>query len=78
MKTAVSIPDPIFEAAEQTARRLAVSRSALYTQAVAAFVESHRDDRVTEKLNELYATVTSHLDLALVRSQAAALPHESW
>ena len=41
MKTAISIPDPIFQAAEEAAARLSMSRSQLYTKAVAAFVEIH-------------------------------------
>lgn len=32
MKTAISIPDPIFEAAEGFARRLGMSRSELYAR----------------------------------------------
>jgi hypothetical protein len=55
MKTAISIPDPIFNSAEQLAARLRVSRSALYSKALKAFVEEHRDDLVTSRLNEVYA-----------------------
>ncbi|MEM6753148.1 MAG: ChpI protein, partial [Cyanobacteria bacterium P01_C01_bin.38] len=33
MKTAISIPDPLFEAAEQFAKRLGLSRSELYAMA---------------------------------------------
>jgi metal-responsive CopG/Arc/MetJ family transcriptional regulator len=36
MKTAVSMPDSIFEAAEALAKRLRMSRSQLYTKAVQA------------------------------------------
>ena len=54
MKTAISIPDPVFKSAEQLASRLRVSRSALYSQALTAFMEEHRDDLVTSRLNEVY------------------------
>lgn len=55
MKTAISIPDPVFKSAEELAARLRVSRSALYSKAMTAFLEEHRDDLVTSRLNEVYA-----------------------
>ncbi|MGH7297362.1 MAG: hypothetical protein ACRELB_20670 [Polyangiaceae bacterium] len=73
MKTAISIPDSIFRAAEQTARRLRVSRSELYAKAVAAYVEAHRGEGVTDALNRVYAKADSSLDPALARMQNAAL-----
>ena len=47
MKTAVSIPDDVFEDAERLASRLQTSRSKLYARALAEFVARHDDDRVT-------------------------------
>jgi metal-responsive CopG/Arc/MetJ family transcriptional regulator len=80
MKTAVSVPDPLFDAAERLARRLRVSRSELYQRAVAAYVQSHRDENVTEALNSVYADEpeTSALDNVLERLQSASLPDEKW
>ena len=54
MKTAVSIPDDVFEAADALAVRRGMSRSELYARAVADWVERHRDDRVTERLDAVY------------------------
>ena len=54
MKTAISIPDPIFAAAEKLARRLGISRSQLYSEAVDALIEKHRYSGVTEQLNAVY------------------------
>ncbi|MFV0318497.1 MAG: ChpI protein, partial [Microthrixaceae bacterium] len=53
MKTAVSIPQDIFEAADRTAKRLGISRSQLYSRAVARFVAEQGSDEVTAKLDEL-------------------------
>ncbi len=78
MKTAVSVPDPIFEAADALASRLGLSRSALYTQAVAEFLKHHRTDRVTEKLNALYDAAASDLDPVLQEIQMASLAPEEW
>ena len=41
MKTAISIPDPVFEAADQLAARIGMSRSELYATAVAEFMDRH-------------------------------------
>lgn len=54
MKTAVSLPDSVFEAAEQLAKRLQLSRSELYAKAIATFVSEHRGRGVTELLNQVY------------------------
>ncbi len=51
MKTAVSIPDDVFEAAERLAKRLKKSRSAVYAEAVAQYLLRHDPDAVTEAIN---------------------------
>ena len=79
MKTAVSIPDPVFASAERLARRLKLSRSRLYATAVADFVKSHPVAGVTEKLNQVYAAEkTPALDPAVARLQARSLSRERW
>jgi metal-responsive CopG/Arc/MetJ family transcriptional regulator len=78
MKTAVSLPDPLFAAADELARRLQVSRSELYARAIERYVKAHRQDRVTQALNRVYASEDSALDPALARLQARSLPHEKW
>jgi metal-responsive CopG/Arc/MetJ family transcriptional regulator len=54
MKTTVSLPDDLFRQAEATAKKVRVSRSQLYTQAIAEFLERSRSEHVTERLNEIY------------------------
>jgi hypothetical protein len=54
MKTAVSVPDRVFRSAEQLASRLGISRSELYSKALAAMVDEHQDDLITSRLNEVY------------------------
>ncbi len=78
MKTAISIPDPIFDAAEKAAQRLAISRSQLYARAVEAFLAAHSDEEVTRQLNEVYATEESRLDPALAKMQALSIGEEAW
>lgn len=76
MKTAISIRDEIFEAAERTAARMGISRSELYTKAVEEFVSRHSDERITEKLNAVYGDddSASALDRNLERLQFLSLP----
>lgn len=78
MKTAVSIPDDLFQEAEREARRLGLSRSELYARAVRAWLERNRDSAVTEALDQVYGDHDSRLDPALGRLQSASLPRESW
>ncbi len=80
MKTAISIRDEIFDAAERLAQSLGMSRSELYSTAVKEFVVRHSSQRVTEKLNELYdeAASSSVLDHNLKLLQARSLPSEDW
>jgi metal-responsive CopG/Arc/MetJ family transcriptional regulator len=80
VKTAISIPDDVFEAAEQLARRLGKSRSELYSTAIASYVDQHRQDGVTEQLNEVYGPQKrqAELDTVLATLQALSIPEEKW
>ena len=53
MKTAISIPDEVYRAADQAAERLGWSRSQLYTRAVREFLERQGQDPVTSALDSL-------------------------
>jgi len=78
MKTAISIPDKVFESAEELAKRLGESRSRLYTQAISSYLEKHRRDNITKKLNQVYGSEDSSLDPALQRLQSLSLPKDRW
>jgi hypothetical protein len=63
VKTAVSIPDRIFDAAEQYARRRGIPRSQVYAEALARFMaEQESDEDLTEALNRVSAEVDTALD----------------
>jgi metal-responsive CopG/Arc/MetJ family transcriptional regulator len=78
MKTAVSIPDPIFHAAESLAKRLGMSRSELFSRALEAYLEVHKHDSVREALDAIYSQESSSLDETLAHLQWASLPKEDW
>ena len=78
MKTAISIPDRLFQQAEELAESLKASRSQLYARAVAEYIERHRPENVRQKLDEVYGRVGSHLDPSLEIMQLISLPQEQW
>ena len=78
MKTAISLPDATFAAAEALARRLGVSRSQLYRRALEKFIDAERRSDITDRLNEIYADESSELDPVLGEIQLASLPPEEW
>lgn len=78
MKTAISIPDPIFQAAEGLAHRMGMSRSQLYAEAVAEYMESHKNQNVTEILNKVYENESSSLDEELYSLQSQSISKEDW
>ena len=51
MKTAVSLPDPLFKEAEIAARNLGVSRSRLVQMALEAYLERRREEELTAEIN---------------------------
>ena len=55
MKTAVSVPDDVFDRAEALARREKRSRSEVYSAALREYVARHAPDDVTEALDRVVA-----------------------
>lgn len=78
MKTAISIPDEIFQAAETLAQRLDLSRSELYSKAVSEYMRNHRHENVTAELNRIYEQECSELDEELTAMQLRSIPKEDW
>jgi metal-responsive CopG/Arc/MetJ family transcriptional regulator len=78
MKAAVSIPDPVFKAADELAQRMGVSRSRLYSVALERFVQEHDEEAITAKLNEVYDQESSALDPVLQSIQARSLEKDEW
>jgi len=78
MKTAISVPDRLFNAADALARRLGLSRSWLYTTALAEYLAKHQGAKITARLNATYAAQPSDLDPALRRAQRRAVARGEW
>ena len=77
VKTAVSIPDPIFEAADRLARRRRITRSELYAEALTRLLEKDESAGITERLDDVYADQPSELEPGLAAAQALAVD-EDW
>jgi metal-responsive CopG/Arc/MetJ family transcriptional regulator len=78
MKVAISLPDPVFRAAETLARKLRKSRSELYAEAIAAYVGERGAKALTARLNTVYEKQASDLDPALKYAQLERLCREAW
>ena len=78
MKTAISLPNELFAAADALAGRLGMSRSELYATAVAEFLAKHDSRDITARLEEVYAAEPSTLDPDLKRAQRRLFTSERW
>jgi len=78
MKVAISVPDPVFDAAERLAKQRAVPRSRLFTEALEEYVSKHGSEAVTERLNAVYAVEHSAVEEAITRAQIGAVADEAW
>ena len=73
MKTAISIPQDVFENAEKYAAEIGMSRSRLYTKAIQDYLQRQSDEAITAKLNEVYGHEDSSLDPPLRKMQAETI-----
>ncbi len=78
MKVAISLPDTLFSAAEQMAEQLHVSRSQLYAQALAEYMDKRHEAAITQRLNAVYGAGQEGLDPALNKAQLGVLGDEAW
>ncbi len=55
MKTAISIPDDVFEEISQAAAEDNISRSKLFTDAVRRYLEYRKNQKLLSELNKAYS-----------------------
>lgn len=78
MKTAVSIPDPIFERGESLAQRLSKTRSQVYSEALAEYVNRHDPETVTDRLNAVVDSVEGEGDRFVQTTANSVLSRVDW
>lgn len=76
MKTAVSIPDDVFERAERLARR--TTRSHLFSDAVKEYVARHASDDVTDAMNRVCAGLENQEDEFVSSAAHRILERSEW
>ena len=78
MKTAVSIPDEVFERAERLARRTKKSRSRLFSDALAEYVARHASEEVTEAMDAALSKLDHQRDDFVSFAARRALARSEW
>lgn len=78
MKTAVSIPDEVFEKVERLARRAGRSRSEVFSAALAEYVARHAPDEVTEAMDRVCAKLVDHQDAFVSAAGRRVLENTEW
>lgn len=78
MKTAVSIPNGVFEKAERLARRMKKSRSELYSRALCEYLARHAPDHVTEAMDQVCAELGAELDGFVSAASRRVLERSEW
>lgn len=78
MKTAVSIPDDLFDGAEQLARRTKKSRSRLFSDALREYLARHSPEQVTDAMNKACAEIEERKDDFVSAASRRVLERVEW
>ena len=78
MKTAVSIPNDVFQGAERLARRTKKSRSQLFSDAVKEYVARHAPEDVTEAMDRVCNELGTASDKFVSSAAGRILERSEW
>ncbi len=78
MKTAISIPDEVYQGAERLARRTKKSRSRLFSDALKEYLARHAPDEVTEAMNRACAEAGEAKDPFVSSAARRILERSEW
>jgi len=78
MKTAVSIPDDVFEKVERLAQRGKRSRSEVFSAALREYVARHAPDEVNEAINRVCDRVGDQNDEFVAEAARRILEKTEW
>jgi len=78
MKTAISLPDAVFDQAELLARQFKVSRSELYSRALQEFLARHAPEQVTDALDAVCDAVAEERDPFVARAARRVVERNEW
>jgi len=78
MKTAVSIPDDVFEKVERFARRAKRSRSEVFSAALREYMARHSPDEVTVAINQALENIGNQKDEFVAAAARRVLEKTEW
>ena len=78
MKTAVSVPDDVFQKAERLARRTKKSRSQLFSDAVREYIARHAPEEVTDAMNRACEELGARDDGFVAAAARRVLEQTEW
>lgn len=78
MKTAVSLPDEVFHAAERHAKRTRKSRSKMYAEALSEYLARHAPEEVTEAMNQVADQLKEPTDPFVLAAARRVLERTEW
>jgi hypothetical protein len=78
MKTAISVPNDVFELSEKLAKKLKISRSAVFAMGVKKLAEEHDEEDLIAQINRVCEKVDTSLDPAVREYQSRMLRQEKW
>ena len=78
MKTDISIPNPIFQAAESLAKKMGISLSELYLTALTTYIMEHQKENITDMLNRVLETEPSTVEPEMVKMLVLSIGGEEW
>ena len=78
MKTAISVPNEVFQLSEKLAKKLKVSRSAIFAMGVKKLAEEHDEDEIIAQINRVCEKVDTSVDPVLFQMAMLSLPKDEW
>jgi hypothetical protein len=78
MKTAISVPEDVFKLSEKLAKKLKVSRSAVFAMGVKKLAAEHDENEIIAQINRVCEKADTSLDPVLMRMQMVSLPKDEW
>ena len=78
MKTAISVPNDVFELSERLAKKLKVSRSKIFAMGVKKLGEEYDEEDIVARINAVCKEVDTSLDPFWKEVQSRTLPKDKW
>lgn len=78
MKTAISVPNDVFELSEKLAKQLKVSRSKIFAMGVKKLAEEYDEEEIIASINKVCKEVDTSVDPVLFKMAMLSLPKEEW